>query len=273
MILVFGTSHQAQMLGMEVGTCSTCGATGYRDQQRHYRVAHFFFCPLFVTGEQVLARCSRCGRDERIAAPIGATKIPMLHRFGVVVPTVIVGVLMIVAGVQLLAKERAEAEATARRATARAAGERRLEKRLQRYQKELHVGSVKGLSEQAQRVADDAAPVLREQLELGAADVGLYVIIVRAPTGKRALLLTQVADQVDLSRVDLDAAAERIGEVVTTHFPPGSLVTWSIVQKRAYVASIGGTLGGRRFSQHDALLARRVAEDTLDYEGFGLKLQ
>lgn len=267
-IVAFGRSPHAQPLGLEPGTCPACGASGYREVVRRYRVAHVFFVPMFVTGEEVIATCASCGAPERVIAPEGSPPPRWIHRFGGVVAAAIVVPIVLASVAAEVLKAKRGAEQRAAQATL---ADERLRARLDQVRAPLRLGAVSGLGALGEAIASDAGGVLRERLALRPDQMGLHVVVVVSPTGKRVLLLTELAPGLELaSHEPLERIAGELGVVVARHCPPGTLVTWSILAGDDFLASIGGRLGGVDFSERDPARARLRAEATLDYEGFGL---
>ncbi|XXF77853.1 hypothetical protein P2318_33105 [Myxococcaceae bacterium GXIMD 01537] len=64
--------------------CRNCGEETPHRLERHYKVAHFFWFPLFSMGTSYLWICGRCGLHSEGVEPAPSTVLPapLLHRMG-----------------------------------------------------------------------------------------------------------------------------------------------------------------------------------------------
>jgi hypothetical protein len=87
MIIISGSSPKMQVLGYPTAPCAACKQETLHRFQRHYRVKHLFWFPLFSMGTNYAKVCERCQLYTPTGAPAGAVPpAPFLHRLGFVFP-------------------------------------------------------------------------------------------------------------------------------------------------------------------------------------------
>lgn len=106
MFFIWGRSGKQQVLQQWGAQCGHCNGHTTHQLVRLYRVAHFFWFPLFSTNERFVQVCTACGASAPVAHPGGAVpNKPLLHRLGFVFPLLgvvalfsLVGALVVVVG-------------------------------------------------------------------------------------------------------------------------------------------------------------------------------
>lgn len=95
MLYIWGKTNKQQVLQQWAAPCPFCRAQTTHRLLRSYRVAHFFWFPLFSAGDTFAQACTQCGATVAVATPGGTLpQKPLLHRFGFMVP--VLGVLAFV---------------------------------------------------------------------------------------------------------------------------------------------------------------------------------
>lgn len=88
MFIISGSTPKQQELGEQRAPCPDCHQETTQRLQRHYRVIHVFWYPLFSLGTKYARVCGRCNlRSEVPEQQVGPVPVaPLLHRMGGLFP-------------------------------------------------------------------------------------------------------------------------------------------------------------------------------------------
>ncbi|NTX55352.1 hypothetical protein [Myxococcus sp. CA039A] len=88
MFIISGSSPKQQDLGEQRAPCPDCQQETSQRLQRHYRVIHVFWFPLFSLGTKYVRICGRCNLHTEVPEQqVGPVPVaPLLHRMGGLFP-------------------------------------------------------------------------------------------------------------------------------------------------------------------------------------------